>query len=166
MYVWVYKFQTLFLGQKYLRKSLSNNSFYNKPSHHFVHILFIFNFFVFLSIFYSLCYYNFPNFPLLPPSALHPPTLQHSLPQFMFMGCTCKFFEFSVSYTILNLSTSISCLPIMLLIPCTFPPILPFPLPTENSPCDVHFSYSVPVLVVCLGFVFIVVVVVVFRFSC
>ena len=36
-----------------------------------------------------------------------------------------------------------------------FPAIPPFPLPTEIPPCDVHFSDSVPVLVVCLVFVFI-----------
>ena len=37
-----------------------------------------------------------------------------------------------------------------------FPPIPSFPLPTENPPCDLHSSDSVPVLVVCLVFVFIV----------
>ena len=37
-----------------------------------------------------------------------------------------------------------------------FPPIPPFPCPTENPPCDLHFSDSVPVLVVCLVFVFLV----------
>ena len=39
--------------------------------------------------------------------------------------------------------------------PVPFPPIPPFLLPTENPPCDVHFSDSVPVLVVCLVFVFV-----------
>ena len=34
--------------------------------------------------------------------------------------------------------------------------IPPLPLPTENPPCDVHFSDSVAVIVVCLVFVFIV----------
>ena len=37
-----------------------------------------------------------------------------------------------------------------------FPPIPPFPCPTENPPCDLHFSDAVPVLVVCLVFVFLV----------
>ena len=49
----------------------------------------------------------------------------------------------------------------MLLDLCTIFPILPLPLPTENPPCDVYFSDSVAVLVVCLVFVFIVVVLVV-----
>ena len=40
--------------------------------------------------------------------------------------------------------------------PVPFSPIPPFSLPTEISPCDVHFSDSVPVLDVCLFFVFIV----------
>ena len=43
----------------------------------------------------------------------------------MSMGCTYKFFEFSVSYTILNLPLSILYLPLTLLIPCTFPPFYP-----------------------------------------
>ena len=40
----------------------------------------------------------------------------------------------------------------MLFIPCTFPSfyLLPFPLPTDNPPCDVYFCDSVPVLIVCL----------------
>ena len=42
--------------------------------------------------------------------------------KFMYMGCTYVFFDFSVSYNILNLSPSILCLSFMLLIPCTFPP--------------------------------------------
>ena len=98
---------------------------------------------------------SFPNVsPFIPPFTLHLPTLQHSpLPQFMSMGCTYKFFESSVSYNIFYLSPSILCLLIMILPPCTFPPIPPFP---EIPPCDVHFSDSVPVLVVCLAFVFIV----------
>ena len=37
-----------------------------------------------------------------------------------------------------------------------FPPIPPLPLPTEIPPCDVHFTYSFPVLVGCLVFVSIV----------
>ena len=41
----------------------------------------------------------------------------------------------------------------MLCLPCTFSPL---PFPTENPPCDLHFSDSIPVLVVCLVFVFVV----------
>ena len=74
----------------------------------------------------------------------------------MSMGCTYKFFESSISYTIFYLSPSILCLPIMLLIPYTSSSIPPSLLPTKNPPCDVHFSDSIPVLVVCLVFVFIV----------
>ena len=58
----------------------------------------------------------------------------------MSMCCTYKFFGFSISYTLLNLPLSILCLPIMLLIPCTFYTILP--LPTDNPPCE-HISISV-----------------------
>ena len=42
-------------------------------------------------------------------------------------------FEFSVSYTIFSLSPSILCLLIMLLLPCTFPPLfLPSPSPLKS----------------------------------
>ena len=81
-----------------------------------------------------------------PPCTPHPPASPR--PSFMSMGCTCKFFGFSVCYTILNLPLSILCLQIMLLIPCIFLPI--FPLPTDNPPCDLHFSDCVPIPVVCL----------------
>ena len=69
----------------------------------------------------------------------------------MSIGCTHKLFDFSVSYAILNLSLSILCLPIVLLVPCTFPAHSSLPLPLhENPPCDVHSCDYVPVLVVCL----------------
>ena len=68
----------------------------------------------------------------------------------MFMGCTCKFFGFSISYTIINLPLSILYLTFMLLISCTFSSTLPSPLPTDNPPCDLHFCDSVPVVVGCL----------------
>ena len=68
----------------------------------------------------------------------------------MSMGHTYKFFGFSISYTILTLPLSISDLPIVLLIPCTFSSISPLPLSTDNPPCDHHFCDSVPVLFVCL----------------
>ena len=48
-----------------------------------------------------------------PQSSSIPPS-----PEFMSMGH--KFFDFFVSYTILNLPPSVLCLPIMLLICCTF----------------------------------------------
>ena len=44
-------------------------------------------------------------------------------------------------------SSSILYLPFMLLTCCTFSPI---PLPADNSPCDLYFCESVPVLVVYL----------------
>ena len=41
------------------------------------------------------------------------------------------------------------------LFPVLFLPIRPLPLHTETPPCDLYFSGSVPVLVVCLVFVFV-----------
>ena len=70
----------------------------------------------FSSIFYWLCYYGCPNvFPFAPlhqvltflPAACHP--------QFMSVSPMCKFFDFSLSYTVLNSHLSILFLPIMLL---------------------------------------------------
>ena len=68
----------------------------------------------------------------------------------MSVGRAYKFFGFSISYTILNLPLSILFLPIMLLSPCTFSPILPSPLPADNPPNDLHTYDFVSVLVVCL----------------
>ena len=72
-----------------------------------------------------------PICPVLPFLPAFPP------PQFMSMGRTYKFFGFSISCTILDLPLSILFLAILLLIPCTFPPIRP--LPTDNPPCDLYF---------------------------
>ena len=69
----------------------------------------------------------------------------------MSMGCACKFFGFSTSYTVLHIPLSILYLTIMLLNPYTFSPIVPLPLPADNPPCDhLHTYDSVPVKVVCL----------------
>ena len=63
---------------------------------------------------------------------------------------------------ILNFPLSILCLPIMLLIPCTFSLILPLSHPADNLPCDLHFCDCVPILVVCLAYFCFCF----FRFSC
>ena len=122
----------------------------------------IFFFFSFLKVYFIDCAITIVPFFFSPlfPSVLQPPASPLSPPQVMSMGHTYKFFGFSISYTILNIPLSILCLPIMLLIPCTFLPFSPLPLPTDNPPCDLHFCDSVPVLVACLVcFCF-------FRFHC
>ena len=68
----------------------------------------------------------------------------------MCLGCTYKFSDVSISYTILNDPLSILYLLFMLRIPCTFPRHSPLTLPADNPPCDLHLCDSVPVLVVCL----------------
>ena len=96
----------------------------------------------------------FPPFIPLCPVPPMPPVFPN--PSFMSMGYAYNFFGFSISYTILNIPLFILCLPIVLLIPCTFLPFSPYPLPTDNPPCDLHFCDSVPVLVVCLvSFLFV-----------
>ena len=78
---------------------------------------------------YTLCYLFSVPFPPTPPP--NPPAFPPTY--FMSMGCTCKFFEFSVSYTIFDLSLSILCLPIMLPLPCAFSPLfLPSPSPLTS----------------------------------
>ena len=85
----------------------------------------------------------FPAAP--PPISISPPP-----PAADLSSCpTCQFFGFSTSHTILNLPLSILDLAFMLLIPCTFLPILPLPLLTDNPSCDLHFGDCVPVLAVC-----------------
>ena len=89
--------------------------------------------FLFL-IFFFLCFIDYAikvvSSPRLFPSTLHALSHQHPthLLQVMSMGRTYKFFGFSISYIILNLPLSIFYLPFMLLILCTFSPILPPPL--------------------------------------
>ena len=90
---------------------------------------------------------HFPSF--IP---LHP---AHSLPPSVPPCSSCPW--------VIHISTSASTFPILVL---TFPfnfvlniyasyslylfPILPPPTPTDNPPYDLHFSVSIPVLVVCL----------------
>ena len=117
----------------------------------------------FLSIFYWLCYYSCPIFsPLYSPlPCTLPPTYIPPDPWFVSMGCTYKFFGFSISYTILNLPLFCA-YQLCFLFPVPFFPIFPHPLPTDNPPCDLHFRESVPGLVVCwVYFCFCF-----FRFSC
>ena len=89
-----------------------------------------------------------PFIPLItvPASHHHSPTLVHV----HISGLTYKFFCFFISHTILNLLLYILYLPFMLLIPCTFPPLSPLPLPPDNPLCGLYFCESVPVLVDCL----------------
>ena len=74
-----------------------------------------------------------------PCSAPYPPAVP--TPFVMLMGCTYNFFGFCISYAILNLPLSILCLPVMLLIPCTFCLILSS---THTPPIILHviFIYS------------------------
>ena len=72
--------------------------------------------------------YNCPIPPPLFPSAQYPPPTIIPPLQFTYVGHPYKLFGFYISYTILTLPLSFY-LPFMLLIPCTFSPSLPFPLP-------------------------------------
>ena len=92
-------------------------------------------------------------FPFYPPSALIPPAspLLSSCPWVAHISSLSP-----VSYTIFISPHVFYAYQLRFFFPVPFPPIPPFPLPTEIPPRDVHFSDSVPVLVVCLVFVFVV----------
>ena len=72
------------------------------------------------------------------------------------MGCAYKFLGFSISYTILNLPLFCT-YQLCFLFPGPFPLFVPFPLPIDSAPNDLHIHDSLPILVVYLLF---------FRFSC
>ena len=115
----------------------------------------------FLKIYFIDCAITVVPFFFSPlfPSALYPPPIIIPSP-YIYILCTYKFFGFYISHTVLNLPLSILYLPFMLLIPCTFSPILP--LPTDNPPWDLHFCESIPVHLFssfCFCFCF-------FRFGC
>ena len=116
--------------------------------------------FFFLSIFYWLCYYSFPNFflPFIPPLPCTTPTLQHypspplsSFPWVVHISSLASLFLilFLTSPPVYFMPTNYASYSLYL--PS---PILSLPLTTDNPPHDLHFSGSVPVLAVCLVFVF------------
>ena len=108
-------------------------------------------------IFYWLYYYTCPNFflpfislrpvlPLTPPfphlslcSWVIPVSSLASPFPILFLTSPCLFYTYQLCF----------------LFPVPFPWFSPFPLPTGNPPCDLHFCDSGPVLVVCLAFVFV-----------
>ena len=112
---------------------------------------FLLYFFIFSVYFIGYAITVFQIFSLLyPPSPLHPPT---------FSSCPCVVHVSSLAslFPILFL-TSPSLFygyQLCFLFPVPPPSILPFPLPTENPPCDLHFCDSVPALVVFLVFIFV-----------
>ena len=100
--------------------------------------------------------YGFPKFSpfILPcPRTPYPPAflprLVHVHALYIYVLCVlCFLYHFYPSHLVYAyIYTSFSLY--------TCPPIPPFPLPTEIPPRDVHFSDSVPVLVVCLVLVFL-----------
>ena len=114
------------------------------------HILF----YLFLNIFYWLCYYSCPIFTICFPSTLHHHSYLHSPPL-----CSCPW--------VIHISSLISPFPILFLTsPCLFctyhlcflfpvlyPPFFPLPIPTGNPPCDLHFCDFLPVIVCFIFFV-------------
>ena len=86
-------------------------------------------FFKYILLIMLLQFSQFPHYYL--PSALHPTTLQHSPPQFMSMGCTCKYLEFSVSYTIFISPHLFYAYQLCFFFPVPFPHVLPSPSPLK-----------------------------------
>ena len=96
-----------------------------------------------------------PFTPFIPLHSDPPPT--RILPP--LSSCPRVIHISSLAYPFPILSLTSSCLfctyHLCFLFPVPFPTFPPLPFPTENPPCDLHFSGSVPVLVVCLVFVFV-----------
>ena len=100
--------------------------------------------YILLIMILQLSHFFLPLFLPLPCTALPPASS-------MSMGCTYKFFGFSISYNVLNLPLSILYLPSMLFNLCTFlPPFSLLPFSTDSPPGDLYFCDSIPVLLVCL----------------
>ena len=91
-----------------------------------------------------------PIFPSLLPSALHPPSNLHAPP---LNSCSwVVHLSFLASpFPILFLTSPVHFLPTIYATYSLylFPHSL-LPFPSDNLPCDFHFCYSFPVLVVCL----------------
>ena len=95
-----------------------------------------------LSQFFALC----PP----PPGSLLPSS---NLP--LLSSCPCVmhvifFFAYPLSILFLTSPCLFCSYPTMLLNPCTFSLLSPFPLPADNPPNDLHVYDSLPVVVVCL----------------
>ena len=96
----------------------------------FCFVLFLFFVFKVYFIDYATTVVSSFFLPFIPLGPAPPPTLQHSpTPLIHVHGLYYKFLVFSISYTVLNLPLSSLYLPFMLLIPCTFSPILLPPPP-------------------------------------
>ena len=83
--------------------------------------------FVFLHIFYQLFFYRCYNYSPLTHCVQYPFHPSILTPCCMSVGRACKFFCFSIFYTVLNLSLSILYLQVMLLNPYVVSPILLLP---------------------------------------
>ena len=135
-------------------------------SHAAFKILSLYLFFKFSKVFFiDYAITDFPIFfsPLSPLGSILPyiPAFPHPLVH--VLGLYIQFFDFSISYTILNLSPSILCYQLCFLFPVPFSPFCPLPLTSDNPPCDLHFCDSVLFLfqqVAQFLFLFF------FRFSC
>ena len=106
--------------------------------------------------------------PLFSPSTLPHSTLQHSHPRLSSCPWVVHISSLSSLFPIPFLSLLIYSLLTNYASSSLYlsHPIPPFSLPTENPPYIVHFSDSVPVLVVSLVFLFVVFLSYFFRVIC
>ena len=113
----------------------------------------------FLSIFYWLCNYSCPNFPLLLPCAWYPPLPSSSLLPYLLMHYpwVVHIGSLSFPFPILFLTPPwLFCTyQLRFLISAPFSLGSPFLLPANNSPNYLHIYDSVPVLVICLVWCFL-----------
>ena len=89
------------------------------------------------------------TFHSLPPSAWYPYSLQRPLPPPPLVHhvhgswCACKFFGFSISYTVLNIPLYFVPTNLYFLTPVPFLLFSPFFFPVDNPPNDLHICDSV-----------------------
>ena len=115
-------------------------------------------YFLFLNIFYWLCYYSCPIFfsPLFPSALnLHPTSI--STPPLNSCPWVIHISSLASSFPIVFLTSPylFGNYHLCFLFPVPFPPFSPLSLPTDNPPCDFHSCDSVPILIVCLVYLFI-----------
>ena len=102
-------------------------------------------------MFYGLCYYTCPNFS--PFTTLHPVTpFPPAIP--LLSSCPWVLYISSLVFPVPIIFLTSPCLfciyQLCFLFLVPFSPFSPLLIPTDNSPCDLHFCDFIPVLVVCL----------------
>ena len=93
--------------------------------------------------------------PLYSPLYSPTPTLPPSFPQLGSCPCVIHISSLASPFPILFLTCLFCTYNLCFLFLVHFPPFSSLHLPTDNPPCDLNFCDSVPVLLVCPGYIYI-----------